>query len=241
MQVVRGCRSPSRYESGKWNPAECKYDATKRECRAVLKAFKKFRSWLYGVRFILEVDANVLAAQLNRSGTDLPSALLTRWLAWIRLFDFEVRHVPGNKHTAADGLSRKPRTASDDIDEMYEEDIDDFIAAELNTLSIRPVSVTSEDSYPVLSGYYSEDSQAIADYLTTLRRPEGLSRSQFRRFQLRASKFQIRNGHLFRRQSKNVPARRVVDDCRDRASISSSKHHSSLSSPSSTRVSILVG
>jgi hypothetical protein len=30
------------------------------------------------VSFILEVDAKVLAAQLNRSGTDLPGTLITR-------------------------------------------------------------------------------------------------------------------------------------------------------------------
>jgi hypothetical protein len=57
-------------------------------------------------------------------------------LAWIRLFNFEIRHISDTKHTAADGFSRRPRTASDDIDEMHEKDIDDFIAAELNILSI---------------------------------------------------------------------------------------------------------
>ena len=44
IQMVRDRRSPFRYESGKWNSAESKYDAIKRECRAVLKTFKKFRS-----------------------------------------------------------------------------------------------------------------------------------------------------------------------------------------------------
>ena len=44
MQVVTEKRCPSRYESGLWNDAERGYDATKRECRAVLKALKKFRS-----------------------------------------------------------------------------------------------------------------------------------------------------------------------------------------------------
>jgi len=46
-----------------------------------------------------------------------------------------------------------------------------------------------KDHQQVLSGQYSEDSQAIADYFTTLRRPEGISRSEFRRFRLRVSKF----------------------------------------------------
>ncbi len=72
-----------KHESGIWSSAEKKYDAIKRECRGVLKALKKVRYWLYEVRFILETDASVLVAQLNRSGTDLPGALVTRWIAWI--------------------------------------------------------------------------------------------------------------------------------------------------------------
>ena len=92
---------------------------------------------------------------MNRSATDLPGALVTRWIAYIWLFDFEVRHVPGNKHTAADGLSRRPRTESDDIDEQHEVDIDDFIDAELNAFSVAPVVVEDED---LLEDGYSEDS-----------------------------------------------------------------------------------
>ncbi len=81
MQLVKGKRHPSRYENGIWYSTEKKYDATKRECRGVLKALKKVRYWLYGVRFVLETDARVLVAQLNQSGTDLPGALITRWIA----------------------------------------------------------------------------------------------------------------------------------------------------------------
>ena len=77
MQLVKGKKHLSRYESGIWSSAENKYDATKRECRGVLKALKKVRYWLYWVRFILETYANVLVAQFNRSGTDLPGALVT--------------------------------------------------------------------------------------------------------------------------------------------------------------------
>src|SRR5436190_14929007 len=108
----------------------------KQEYCAVLKALWKVCYWLYGVHFILETDVNVLVAQLNRSVTDLPGSLVMRWIAYIRLFDFEVRHMPGKKHTAADGLSRCLQTASDDIDDMYETDLEDLINAELGVLSI---------------------------------------------------------------------------------------------------------
>jgi hypothetical protein len=68
----------SRYNSGLWNKAKRGYNATKRKCRGVLKAFRKLWYWLYGVYFTLETDANVLVAQLNRAATNLPGALVTR-------------------------------------------------------------------------------------------------------------------------------------------------------------------
>ena len=58
----KGRRRVARYDSGLWNKAERGYDATKRECRGVLKAFRKLRHWLYGVHFVLETNANVLVA-----------------------------------------------------------------------------------------------------------------------------------------------------------------------------------
>jgi len=128
-----GHKRVARYESGVWNEAEKRYDAGKRECRGVLKALQKTRFWLYGTHFILELDANTLVAQLNRAATDLPGALVTRWLAWIQLFDFEVRHVKGAKHGAADGLSRRPHFSDDSEDDI---DIDEFVADELEAVGI---------------------------------------------------------------------------------------------------------
>jgi hypothetical protein len=83
VDPVRSKRHPSRYESGLWTEQESRYDAGKRGCRGVLKALKKFHFWLYGVHFTIEIDAKTLVAQLNQSATDLPGALVIRWLAWI--------------------------------------------------------------------------------------------------------------------------------------------------------------
>jgi hypothetical protein len=67
----------SRYDSGLWNKAKRRYNTTKRECKGVLKAFRKLRYWLYRVHFTLKTDANVLVTQLNRAATNLPGALVT--------------------------------------------------------------------------------------------------------------------------------------------------------------------
>jgi hypothetical protein len=85
----------------------------------------------------------------------LPGALIIRWLTWIRLFNFDVRYIPGIKHTAVNGLSRRPRTKSDNNNEKNEVDIDDFIDTELAFINVRLIKarVISElnDSYSLRS------------------------------------------------------------------------------------------
>ncbi len=225
MQLVQGKRHPSRYKSGIWSSTEKKYDATKRECRGVLKSLKKVRYWLYGVRFILETDASVQAAQLNRSGTDLPEALVTRWIAWIQPFDFDVRHIPSRKYSAADGLSRRPPIAADVAEVEAEEDIDDFILAELNCLQVSPISL--DKPTPILADNYSDYSWKIATYLTTLRQPPEMSTKEFNAFKKKAVKFKVQDNQLFRRNSKNVPMHRVVDDSTERQTILKQLHDES--------------
>ena len=66
MQLVKGKRHLSRYESKIWSSAKKKYKATKREYWGVLKALKKVRYWLYSVRFVLKTDIKVLLVQLKR-------------------------------------------------------------------------------------------------------------------------------------------------------------------------------
>ena len=116
-----------RYESELWIDSKSRYDAIKRKCRDLLKALKKIRFWLYEMRFIIEIDANTLMTQFNRFAANLSEALITRWLTWIKLFDFDVKHVFDKKHTTVDDLSRRLRDFSNDIDKTHEKNIDDFI------------------------------------------------------------------------------------------------------------------
>ena len=43
QQIKEGKRHPIKYESGLWTDLEKKYDAGKRECRALLRALKKLK------------------------------------------------------------------------------------------------------------------------------------------------------------------------------------------------------
>ena len=99
---------PVRYESGLWTPAETRYDAVQLECLVLLRALKKICYYLYGVQFLIEIDACTLVHQLNQPMSDIPGAIVGRWLAYIRLFDFDIKHVAGVKHKGPDALSRRP-------------------------------------------------------------------------------------------------------------------------------------
>ena len=135
---------------------ESKYDVTKREYRELLKALKKIRFWLYKMRFTIEIDVNILIVQLNHSAADLSEILMTRWLTWIRLFDFDVRHVFDKRYTATDEFSRRSRELSNDIDEVHEKNIDDFIDDQFNYMRICSMRVNENDDEQSLKNEYSE-------------------------------------------------------------------------------------
>ena len=72
-----------RYDSGIWSEVELKYElnAEKSECRGLIKALKKVRHYLYAIKFTIETNTRILIAQLNRTASDVPEALINRWLA----------------------------------------------------------------------------------------------------------------------------------------------------------------
>ena len=135
-----------------------------------------------------------------------------------------MKHVPGKKHTAADGLSRRPRGSSDDIDEAHEENIDDFIDEQLNCVRVCPVSVSEVEKELPLEESYSEESQRIARYLTTLTWPSGMDRKAFRKFKSWALQFLVRDKQLFKRANKNVLFRRIVDEIENQQKILKQLH-----------------
>jgi hypothetical protein len=95
---------PARYESGLSSMTERKYNAMKLECRGLLKGLKKLRFWLFGRFFHVETDEQTPVWLLNQPPNDLPNALLTRWLLYIGLFDFEVKRVRGEKNGEPDRM-----------------------------------------------------------------------------------------------------------------------------------------
>ena len=201
----------SYYESGLWIMFELTDNVIKREYRELLKALKKVRFWLYEVRFTIEIDVNILIAQFNRSVADFSEVLMICWLTWICLFDFNVRHVFDKRHIMADELFRRLRELSNDIDEIHEKNIDDFIDDQLNCVRICSMRINENDDEQFLKNEYFEKSQKIAHYLITLARFSHLNRKKFRKFKNWVLQFLIRDRHLFKQVNKNVLLQKVIN------------------------------
>jgi len=211
---------PTRFESGVWNEAEKKYDGEKLECRGLLKALKKLRVYLYEVRFVMEIDARTLVYQLNLPASDLPGAVVNRWLAWIRLFNFDIKHVTGKKHGGPDGLSSR-KQSEDDSDDDDSDELDECMDADLTHAMVNNGDGDAEnDNVP-------DELRRIKYYLLTLERPDGMTDKAFRAFVQYATEFLVNEGLLFRRAKLNMPPRRVIWDRNDQNNIIQQLHDES--------------
>ncbi len=216
-----------RYESDIWSNAKKKYDVTKKKCRDVLKILKKIRFYFYDVKFILKRNARVLVDHLNRFDTNLFDAFVIRWLVWIRLFDFEVRHVLDIKHIAADDLFRKSSSSNDLKKVAEKKNIDDWVNIQLDCVRVFSVSIAKEEQSFILTSEYFEKSQKIVVYLFTLRKSSEMSLKEFNKFKKKVFRFKLQRNQLFRRNSKNVFMKRVIDNFEKRQRILKHLHDES--------------
>ena len=227
--------------SGVWSKAERNYDAVKLELRALAQSVRKLRLYLYGIRFTVETDASTLVAIINRVSTDLPGALVQRWLAWLHLFDFDIHHVPGRKNGAADALSRQPEFRENipdkpgfDLDTWMDSQLDaqqykyHVMPAEATQASIAPPSMEQQmldEHGNALDGHYSDEHHEIARWLVTQRRPQQMTRREFITMKRRALQFVVQHRKLFHKVRKStIPLQRVIDDPEERAQVIDGLH-----------------
>ena len=103
----QGRKRPARYGSIPLNEREARYSQPKLELYGLFRALRAFRLHLVGVKHLqVEVDAKYIKGMLNEPDLQ-PNASINRWIQGILLFDFELMHVPADKHKGPDALSRK--------------------------------------------------------------------------------------------------------------------------------------
>jgi len=121
-----GKRYPSRFGSITFNDRESRYSQAKLELYGLLQSLKDTRTHIIGIKDLtVEMDAKFIKGMINNP-TLHPNDAVNRWIAAILLFDFKLVHVPAERHTGADGLSRRPR-ADEDPPADDVEALDDWI------------------------------------------------------------------------------------------------------------------
>ena len=231
-------RRPSRFGSITWNERESNYSQPKVELYGLFRALRAVRIHIIGVKqLVVEVDARYIKGMLNNPDIQ-PNATINRWIAGILLFDFKLVHVPGEKHSGADGLSRRRRAAEDpDEEDDFEEWVDKacgFTVLSCNSRERREPRDGSEGRAEerllcLLAGPSEQEGdeaelprtdaaeardlelESIMEYLEDLQVPGGLTDRQVKRFVRRASDFYLSGGKLWRRGKDGLPKRVILD------------------------------
>ena len=233
-----GKRHLVRYERGLWTDTERNYNVGKLECRALLRTVKKFGHYLYGIHFLVEIDAKTLIHQGNQPINDIPGAVVGRWLAYIRLFSFDIVHVPGTKRKSPDSPSQRPATEEEEEErekngDKVEEEIEEAIEGALWKLSVEEEGAEVENTIVEVrnahrGGKEVDETERIVRWLLTMERPREMTDEEFGRFKREATRYLVRDGILYRRpRNRGGPPRKVISLLDDKKRILANLHDES--------------
>ena len=78
------------------NEHEGCYSQLKLELYRVFRVLKAEQHRLHNIHFRVIMDTGFIAQMMQ--APDLPNVAMTRWIAYIQLFTFEIQHNPGVMH-----------------------------------------------------------------------------------------------------------------------------------------------
>ena len=143
------------YASRTLSAAERKYNATERECLAIIYGCNYYRPYLEGTRFTAVTDHKAL--KWLHSTKDL-NTRLARWAIQIAAYDMDIQHRPGRENGPPDALSRYP------LDVTNDDDVDSSIISLLSSDSLKTnyndllSSVPADPGSLLLLDYFRQNS-----------------------------------------------------------------------------------
>lgn len=96
---------PVMYTSQQTSDSESRFHSYELETLSVVISVRKFRNYLYGIKFTVVTDCNAL--RLTWTKRDL-SPRIGRWWLALQEYDFDVIYRPGTQMKHVDALSRQP-------------------------------------------------------------------------------------------------------------------------------------
>lgn len=94
---------PIFYFSKRTSDRESRYHSFKLETLSIIYALRRFRVYLYGLKFKIITDCNSLRLTLNKRDVN---PRIARWALELQDYEYEMEHRPGNRMQHVDALSR---------------------------------------------------------------------------------------------------------------------------------------
>jgi hypothetical protein len=95
---------------------------------------------------------------------------------------------------------------------------------QLDCVRVFSVCAAEDELFSILISEYFEKSQKIVVYLFTLRKLSEMSLKEFNKFKKKVLRFKLQKNQFFRRNSKNVSMKRMIDDFEKRQRILKQLH-----------------
>ncbi|GBM05200.1 Retrovirus-related Pol polyprotein from transposon 17.6 [Araneus ventricosus] len=104
---------PIAYASSSLTETQQRYSQIEKELLAIVIDCKKFHYYVYGTKFVIEIDHKPLVGLLQKP-MDRLSPRLQRMVLELFKYNLQLRHVPGKNLYVADALSRNPLKCHED-------------------------------------------------------------------------------------------------------------------------------
>lgn len=132
---------PVHYMSRKTTDAQSKYTSYELEALAIIEGIKKFRHYLFGIKFKIVTDCKAFQMTINKKDLAM-STRVARWIIFLQDYEFTIEHREGSKMKHTDALSRNPYVSAmfsnlhDDL--RYAQENDEKLKAIREILKLQP-------------------------------------------------------------------------------------------------------
>ena len=139
---------PGTFASRSMSETELRYAQIEKEALATTWACEKFRDYLIGKKFSIEIDHKPLVPLLNSKYLDSLPPRILRFRFRLMRFDYTISHVPGKLLYTADTLSHTPAGTSDPDCKALQEEVELYIECVTHHLPATERKFTSIPTAP---------------------------------------------------------------------------------------------
>ena len=190
-----GRRFAARFGAKIFAERQRRYPQIKRELWGARCCMRQERNHLIGAYVVLETDCLPLLGMIKNC--DTPDIAMLRWIAFICMFNPELKHIAGKDNPVADMLSRA-RYEDEDMEE-------DEVEVHRGEVEIEKLDFKED--------LYFGEFLLLGKYLSELKQEETWTREEFEKIRKKSFNYFLKEGFLWKRLKKSggLPQRVVGD------------------------------